>query len=125
MSEISSTRNGIHHQQRRPVKLAMNLENRTRTETADLPSVCELEDDTSDTMLKTPYETGECQQNSLRADAFSALPLLSDSDINSEGESMKNYIFLFSNTSNVDSSGDILPIAFAKIHKYKNESQIF
>lgn len=54
ISEIPSTRNGIHHQQHRPAaKRSMNPENRQGTETAGLGS----EDDTSDTLLKTPYET--------------------------------------------------------------------
>lgn len=127
MSEIPSTRNGIHHQQpSRPVKRAMNSENRQREETAELLSISGSEDCTSDTLLKTPFETEEClrKRRCQRVDALSALPFISESDVNSDGEVVKNcfspVIKIF-----VDNSGDIVPKAFAKTHKYKNESQIF
>lgn len=64
MSEIPSTRNGIHHlQPSRPVKRSMNPENGQREETAELLSISGSEDCTSDTLLKTPYGTEECLRN--------------------------------------------------------------
>lgn len=104
----------------------MNSENRQREETAELLSISGSEDCTSDTLLKTPFETEEClrKRRCQRVDALSALPFISESDVNSDGEVVKNcfspVIKIF-----VDNSGDIVPKAFAKTHKYKNESQIF
>lgn len=105
----------------------MNSENRQGTENDELISISGSEDGTSDTLLKTPFETKEClrKRRCQRVDALSALPFISESDINSDGEVVKNYFFPVRNTSNVDNLGDIVPKAFAKTHKYKNESQIF
>lgn len=124
MSEIPSTRNGIHHlQPSRPVKRSMNPENGQREETAELLSISGSEDCTSDTLLKTPYGTEECLRK--RPRVFSVRPYISESDVNSDGEAMKNYVFPDINTSNFNNSGDIVPRAFAKTHITTNESQIF
>lgn len=123
MSEIPSTRNGIHHQQHRPAKRSMNPENIQGTETAGLLSISGSEDGTSDTLLKTPYETEECLRK--RPRVLSVRPYISDSDINSDGEAMKNYVFPDINASNFNNSGDFVPKGFAKTHKTTNESQLY
>lgn len=92
MSETPSTRNGIHHQQHRPAKRSMNPENRQGTETAGLLSFSGSEDGTSETLLKTPYETEECVRK--RPRVLSVRPCVSDSDINSDGEALKNYVLI-------------------------------
>lgn len=116
MSEIPSTRNDIHHQQHRPVNIQ-------GTETAGLLSISGSEDGTSDTLLKTPYKKEECLQQ--RPRVLSVRPYISDSDINSDGEAMKNYVFPDINASNFNNSGDFVPKGFAKTHKTTNESQIY
>lgn len=96
----------------------MNPENRQGTETAGLGS----EDDTSDTLLKTPYETQECLRK--RPRVFSVHPYISESDVNSDGEAMKKYVFPAIKASYFKNSGDFVPIGFAKTHKITNESEI-
>lgn len=123
MSEIPSTRNGIHHQQHRPAKRSMNPENIQGTETAGLLSISGSEDGTSDTLLKTPYETEESLRK--RPRVFSVQQYISESDVNSDGEAMKDYFLPGINASNFKNSGDLVPIGFAKTHKTTKESQIY
>lgn len=75
-------------------------------------------------MLQTPFETEECLRKRQRVHVLSVRPFISESDVDSNGKAMKNYVFPVNKTS-VNSSGDIVPMAFGKVHKYKNESQIF
>lgn len=123
LSEIPSTRNGIHHQQHRPAKRPMNPENIQGTETAGLLSISGSEDGTSDTLLKTPYETEESLRK--RPRVFSVQQYISESDVNSDGEAMKDYFLPGINASNFKNSGDLVPIGFAKTHKTTKESQIY
>lgn len=70
------------------------------------------------------HHTSQESPKKLR-EAFSVLPFLSESDINSEGETTKIYTIPAKHVSKSVIPGEVVPTAFAKTNIKTKESQIY
>lgn len=70
------------------------------------------------------HHTSQESPKKLR-EAFSVLPFLSESDINSEGEATKTYTIPAKHVSKSVIPGEVVPTAFAKTNIKTKESQIY
>lgn len=118
VSEITPTTSGIHRQQHRAVKRAMNPEGSNTAET-DLTK-CSSEGETSDTVPKTPYQTEECLPK--RPKVLSLSPFISESDVNSDGEALKDYVIPVGDGFKINKLGEFVPNALGKKHLNKKKS---
>ena len=81
----------------------------------------------SETYLKVPYDEVD-QRHKVEPEPFSLLPYISNSDIDSNGEARKDYIFPNHpkpRGNPKDPKGTFVPNAFAKTNKTTRTTQIW
>lgn len=121
--KASNTKSPSPRKPRQAMKRARDQENKhiPQTNAADSPLRCSP---TKHVDSEISHHTSQESPKKLR-EAFSVLPFLSESDINSEGEATKTYTIPAKHVSKSVIPGEVVPTAFAKTNIKTKESQIY